>query len=299
MKSLVQNSASLAGIPSCEDRVAPDGIPSLRFDPPREEEQWDRQEFLGMLSHDLRTPLAGVIGFLELLAGTSLDAEQRDYLETAQNSVIFLQTILQNLLEDLRAGSLCCVIHWELCRVEDILRPLVESNRRLATDIDFRLHIAPEVSGEILADRVKLGQILTNLLDNAIKFSPGGSISVEARPSREFPGGLCVEVSDTGQGIPSGQLEKVFTAFHQARVGGVSHPGGSGLGLMIVKKLVAVLHGSLEIRSCAGCGTTVRMEFPVPTRSVPAAWAGPDSRGGETSPRGKSFPLVERRGEPS
>jgi predicted ATPase/signal transduction histidine kinase/CheY-like chemotaxis protein len=216
--------------------------------------------FLANVNHELRTPMNGIIGMIELLGGTALDDAQRDYLSTARTAAEQLMRIIRDTLDlsRIEAGKLELEpIHFDL---DDCLATLTRmmALRVQSQSIAFTLDVAGDVPRHLTGDRDRLLQILINLLGNAIKFTPaGGAVSlhvrVESRPVEHIVLGF--DVRDTGIGIAPEEQQTIFQPFTQARAAGAqSH--GSGLGLAIASSLVALMHGAISVRSQPGHGST-------------------------------------------
>jgi CheY-like chemotaxis protein len=195
----------------------------------------------------------GVIGMIELLFGTSLDDEQRDYLTSARTAAEQLMRIIRDTLDlsRIEAGKLELEpIRFDL---HDCLATLVRMMhlRTQSEGLAFDVHVADDVPPYLVGDRDRLLQILINLVGNAIKFTPaGGSISVHVRahtlaPDRAL---LAFDVRDTGIGIAAEEQQAIFQPFTQARAAHASH-SGTGLGLAIASRLVALMRGSITVQS--------------------------------------------------
>lgn len=224
-----------------------------------------RTDFVANVTHEIRTPLTAIIGFTETL--------QQGALENAETARKFLRTIRENaerlnrLVEDLLTLSGLELgeekLHPEGLRIEESIdRVLAIVAARVS---EKGLTLRKEISGElplILADRDRLVQILLNILDNAVKFTPAaGSIAVTASPGEE--GFLTVRIADTGVGIPKGEIPRLGERFYRADKTRSREMGGTGLGLSIVKHLMKAHGGRIGIDSTLGHGTTVSLYFPL------------------------------------
>jgi predicted ATPase/signal transduction histidine kinase/ActR/RegA family two-component response regulator len=218
-----------------------------------------KSEFLASVNHELRTPMNGIIGMIELLLGTRLDEQQRDYLDTARTAAEQLMRIIRDTLDlsRIEAGRL---------ELEPIRFPLTDClatlERMLALRIQtqgltYTCDVAADVPLDLVGDRDRLLQVLINLLGNAIKFTPaGGAVSLHVRVldrSTEQPL-LGFEVRDTGIGIAPDALAHIFQPFTQVRAPGAA-AGGSGLGLAIASRLVTLMHGAIMAESEPGKGS--------------------------------------------
>lgn len=246
---------------------------SIHKPPSREAARWRYDELLSMLGHDLRTPLNGAMGFLELLDATKLTAEQRDHLETASDCLGSLRMVLEGILECVKLEEGRIPITLQSADLAEILRAFIRQFSASSSEkgIRFELELAPDLPKRLFIDQVKVRQIVANLMSNALKFTPsGGKIIIRADavgPPREktlSPGIFKIEIEDTGIGISEAELQHVFEPFFC----GASHDGepkGAGLGLAIVEKLVATLGGSITVKSSPGKGTSVSVVLPFPT----------------------------------
>jgi len=223
-----------------------------------------KSEFLANTSHELRTPLSSILGFLNLiLEGHISDPEkQRRFLEIAHNSARRLLGIINDVLDlaKIEAGRL--ETRSEMTPVGPILQDLYALFRHQARDKGVELDVSsanPDL--EVFADPDRTRQILTNLLSNALKFTPAqGSISLEVSWTAE---NVLFSVRDTGPGIPPGEQERVFESFHQVDGSTTRAAGGTGLGLTISRQLAEKMGGDLTLESAGtGQGTTVRLLLP-------------------------------------
>ncbi len=222
-----------------------------------------RTEFVANVSHELRTPLTAIRGYLETLLGGALEERDnaRRFLEIVFRHTERLGRLLDDLMDlsNIELGKVTLKREpTDLSEVLDsalaIMRPRAE-----AKGITLSLDVAPDLP-PVRADRDRLSQILINLVDNAVKFTPaGGRITVTASPRDET---VEVAVADTGVGIPSTDLPRITERFYRVDKARSRELGGTGLGLAIVKHLVQAHGGALRIESELGKGTTVRFTLP-------------------------------------
>ncbi len=233
-----------------------------------------KSEFLANTSHELRTPMNGILGFAELLETTDLDDEQCAHVAMLRKSGEILLELIEDLLQ------LARIEHGELVLKEEPIEV-----KRLATELIGLLGPRAEASGlsidveldaalpdRVLADPKRLRQILMNLLGNAIKFTDQGGVTLRIQRVECDSGGMpavAIEVEDTGVGIAPGELAHVFERFSRGSLSENSPRGGTGLGLTITKKIVECMDGCIEIESEQGKGSLLRVLLPMHELSEP------------------------------
>lgn len=224
-----------------------------------------KQQFLANMSHEIRTPMNGILGMIEFMYRTPLNEEQKSYVETLKNSSDTLLGIINDILDfsKIEAGKMrlfpCPVDLRDLARNMKNLFSALSFQKQL----DFTLNIDPLLPGYILIDRVRLTQILTNLISNAVKFTPSGRVSLNLRLKAREPEKLIIlaEVSDTGIGISAQNQENLFSAFTQIDSSFTRAREGTGLGLSICQRLVQLMEGQIGIISKEGEGSTFWFTF--------------------------------------
>ena len=242
-------------------------VQNIELDITRKEAQQAAQvksEFLANMSHELRTPLNGVIGFARQLLKTQLTSNQIDYLQTIERSAGNLLNIINDILDfsRLEAGKL------SLEHIPFNLRECVDETMHLLApsahekNLELSMIIDSEVPYEVIGDAMRLQQILTNLIGNAIKFTQQGNIEIqiqritEAIQKKNNKVTLKIMISDTGIGISDKQKAQLFKAFGQADSSITRQYGGTGLGLVITQKLVKQMHGNIDLTSTPNQGST-------------------------------------------
>ena len=236
-----------------------------------------KSEFLATMSHEIRTPMNGVLGMVQVMERDDLAPKQRDRLTTVRRSAEDLLEILNAVLDVSRieAGEMSLSpAPFDLDRFSETLRKLYG---QLAADrgLTFRLDVAPAVSGLRLGDEVRVRQILSNLVSNALKFTDAGSVIVRIGGDHER---LVCEVQDTGMGIPAENQARIFEKFVQADSSNTRRSGGTGLGLSICRELAELMGGQISFTSEPGVGSRFVLDVPLPAvidGAVPPAVSSP------------------------
>jgi hypothetical protein len=227
-----------------------------------------KDDFLAMMSHEIRTPMNGVLGLVEVLERTRLDADQGEMLGMIHESAGALLQILDDLLDysKIEAGRL--TIESEPIDLRDLVDTAVGllAGRAHEKGLKVRVDIDPQVAATLRGDSVRLRQILFNLLGNAIKFTPQGEVDVLVKVVAQSDAGQTVEITvdDTGIGIAPDVQARLFEPFVQAESSTTRRFGGTGLGLTICRKLVALMGGALSLSSTPGEGTCMTLRLLMP-----------------------------------
>ncbi|HYZ20887.1 MAG TPA: response regulator [Rhodopila sp.] len=283
-----------------------------------------KSQFLANMSHEIRTPLNGIVGMIELLQMTELTEAQRRHVETAAQSSQALLRLIDDILDlsRIEAGRLqLSIVPFHLPSLIQELRLLFAEQAR-GKGLTLLASVPPEMNLVLAGDKHRLQQILANLVGNAIKFTPDGTVSIRCMGEHAVGDAIRIrfEVSDTGIGVPASKQCVIFDAFTQADSSLTRRYGGTGLGLSIARQLVHMMDGDIGVRSTVGVGSTFwftvvlerrpesALPAPLPVMPAEPAVKGPAVRGdvpGQpraafVSPAGREFKaMLERHGRDS
>ncbi|MDO8347917.1 MAG: PAS domain S-box protein [Rugosibacter sp.] len=245
-----------------------------------------KSDFLAAMSHEIRTPMNGVVGMLDVLAQTSLKGYQMEMVELIRESAYTLLGIIEDILDFSRIEAGKLALEREAVEVEDVVEKVCTLLEHMAQkkQVELILFVDPEIPAQLESDALRLRQILTNLINNAIKFSSGlsrsGRVTVRATLAEREKGRVWVDfaVHDNGIGMDADTQSRLFAPFEQADISTTRRYGGTGLGLVIARRLAHLMGGEIALQSAPDVGSTfsVRLPFVVlpPPEAVPSPVAG-------------------------
>jgi PAS domain S-box-containing protein len=227
-----------------------------------------KSAFLATMSHELRTPLNGILGMLELLSLSRLSGEQRETLEIARDSGRGLVRIIDDVLDHAKIEAGKLEIRLEPVSIARLVRRVICSHRGLGSTKNIALthSVDSSISPAIMADPLRILQILDNLVSKALKFTADGTVDIRADLVERFGTSetVCFSVKDTGIGIEPEAQQRLFQPFEQAGAATARLYGGTGLGLSISRRLAEMMGGTIALESTPGLGTTVSLTLTVP-----------------------------------
>src|SRR5438046_3404307 len=219
-----------------------------------------KSAFLANMSHEIRTPMNAIIGLSHLALKTPLNAKQRDYVSKVHNAGTSLLAIINDILDfsKIEAGKLD--LETTEFKLDEVLSSVITLTAQKAHEkgLEFLAHAAPGIPEHLLGDPLRLGQILTNFVNNAVKFTERGEVrlEIEALERTGQKVQLKFSVRDTGIGMTGEQAERLFQPFTQADMSTTRKHGGTGLGLTICRRLVELMGGRIWLESEPGVGST-------------------------------------------
>jgi signal transduction histidine kinase/CheY-like chemotaxis protein len=227
----------------------------------------EKSAFLANMSHEIRSPMNAILGFSELLEPEGLTPKQSQYVRAIRDSGASLLQLINDILDlsKLEAGKL--ELHPDPTDMRDSCEFLrtVFGQQALTKSLQLQFELSPDLPCALMLDRLRLRQVLVNLLGNAVKFTDRGWVKTRVRWQTQDHGSsgtLLVDVEDTGIGIPTDKLDEVFKPFVQADSRRTAEKEGTGIGLTIVHRLVDLMGGNLTVESTVGQGTAFHLRFP-------------------------------------
>ena len=219
-----------------------------------------KDQFLNTMSHELRTPMSAILGMADMLELTKLTDQQKEKVKTIKKSGESLLNIIKDILSITEAGTGKMVLDKKPMSVMECLKSAHDlSTVQRKADVKFHTYIDPDIPESVIGDSIRLKQILSHLLSNAFKFTNSGTVELKAHMVKESGEEIVIgfEVKDDGIGISKNTLGKIFTVFSQGHSGNTRKFGGTGIGLAVVKQIVELMNGTVQVESEVGKGTKV------------------------------------------
>lgn len=226
-----------------------------------------KTEFVASVSHELRTPLNGIVGMISLLGTTELTSKQNKYVSVLSNSSGVLLSIINNILDFSKIEAGKVILDYSLFDIKQTIIKIIDLFKPLCITKNIDLFVYFNIDGDdnIISDKIKISQIVSNLLSNSIKFTNKGYVKVFLKITGN---NLNIEVADTGIGIDSEFIKNITEPFTQADSSTTRNYGGSGLGISIVNSYIQLLKGSLVFQSEKGTGTSVTINILISRENI-------------------------------
>jgi CheY-like chemotaxis protein len=248
-----------------------------------------KSAFMASLNHEIRTPLSGVMGMVDLLLETNLDEEQRDYVNAARMCAESLAELLNATLEYSALEAGLVTLDEAEFSVREMLEATVSQFRAKADSkgLGLLLTLDTNLAETLVGDALRIRELLVHLLSNAVKFTNHGSVEIRASTRRgpglgePDPAELEVRIRDTGIGIAPEKLETIFESFKQGESGLARNYPGLGLGLALASKLAAMMHGRIQVESQLAAGSTFTVVVPLHRSAEPFHSSIPDAHPAE------------------